>query len=42
VQGGYCFVNNAAIAAQILSQNGKRVAIVVRPRSNRPGCKSQL
>jgi acetoin utilization deacetylase AcuC-like enzyme len=28
VQGGYCFINNAAIAAQILCQHGKRVAII--------------
>jgi acetoin utilization deacetylase AcuC-like enzyme len=27
-QGGYCFINNAAIAAQILSQSGKRVAVI--------------
>ena len=29
LQGGYCFVNNAAVAAQILCQHGeKRVAII--------------
>ena len=27
-QGGYCFINNAAIAAQLLCQGGKRVAII--------------
>jgi acetoin utilization deacetylase AcuC-like enzyme len=27
-QGGYCFINNAAIAAQILCEHGKRVAII--------------
>ncbi len=27
-KGGYCFVNNAAVAAQILCQQDKRVAIV--------------
>lgn len=28
MMGGYCFINNAAIAAQILCQDGKRVAII--------------
>jgi acetoin utilization deacetylase AcuC-like enzyme len=28
LQGGYCFINNAAIAAQLLTRNGKRVAII--------------